>query len=439
MTGLKSFVNRHFKRFGINKKRELTRLLFEISKKEDIPYRKVLSVLPIGQDNYRLIKAQLLKRRFPYSFSQDNHIRPYLPKLEVKPVNRAKIKQGGLKFRPKNVYVEEEVYKCHMAGRIRHLFPGSNFTRIGSLKSYVKKKGPSGINDYNNRCDNVFIVKERFDFFKKCPCTRPAYSCGYHVFNLGFGCPYECVYCYLQEYTNCPGIVLPANIESFFSVFSEYKKKGMRIGTGEFTDSLALDDITQYSSALIDFFSKNPEIIFEFKTKSSNISNLLKLRHKGNIVISWSLNPPDIIKENEFYTATLEERLGSAVACVKAGYRIGFHFDPMISYKGWEKGYSGVVNRLFDEISTNNIAWISIGSLRFNPHLKVIIENRFPENRILDEELLLGFDDKLRYADNCRFTMYKNMLYWIRKRARGVKTYLCMEKTGINEIGRAAI
>lgn len=431
MTGLKSFVERQFKRFGINKKREITRLLFEISKKEAIPYQKSCNNLPIDQNNYHLIKTQLLKRRFPRAFSQNNRIKPYLPKLEIKSANRVKIKQAGFEFKPKNIYIEEEVYKCSMTDRFRRLFPESNFIRIKSIKTYIKEKGSPSISYYNNRCNNVFIVKERFDFFKKCPCTKSAYFCGYHVFNLGFGCPYECVYCYLQEYTNCPGIILPANIERFFSQFSKYKKKGMRIGTGEFTDSLALDNITQYSTALTDFFSKNSEIIFEFKTKSSNISNLLNSKHKGNIVISWSLNPPDIIEENEFYTAPLPERLSSAAACVKAGYKVGFHFDPMVYYRGWETDYEGLVNRLFDNIPARHIAWISIGSLRFNPHLKIIIENRFPENRILDEELLLGFDNKLRYTDKIRFTMYKNMLYWIKKRAKGVKVYLCMEKSGI--------
>lgn len=437
MTGLKSFVERQFKSFGINKKREITRLLFEISKREAIPYRGILKNPPENL-GYRFTKEALLKRRFPQAFSQNSHIAPHLPKLEIRPENRVKVNAAGFKFKPKNVYIEGAVSNSWMAARFKSLFPGATFIRIGSLKAYIKKRRPFGIGDYNRRRDSVFIVKEKSDFFKKCPCTKSAVSCGYHIFNLGFGCPYECVYCYLQEYTNYPGIILPANIESFFSQFSKYSKKRMRIGTGEFTDSLALDDITQYSTALVDFFSKNPGITFEFKTKSANISNLLNLKHRGNIAISWSLNPPNIIKENEFYTASLTERLSSAAACVKAGYRIGFHFDPMVYCKGWEAGYEGLVNRLFDNIPAKHIVWISIGSLRFNPRLKVVIENRFPENKILDEELLLGFDNKLRYTDRIRFTMYRNMLYWIKKRSKGVKVYLCMEKSGISEVsGRA--
>ena len=111
----------------------------------------------------------------------------------------------------------------------------------------------------------------------------------------------ECTYCYLQEYTNSPGIIFPANIESFFKNFNSYKRPGMRIGSGEFSDSLMLDNVTEYSILIADFFKDNKDIIFEFKTKSANIKNLLEARHAGNIVVSWSLNPQGIIDENELF------------------------------------------------------------------------------------------------------------------------------------------
>lgn len=432
MADLKDLVKKQFKKFGVNKKREITRLIYEISKRDKAPYKKILSDLT--DTAYPAIKKELLRKRFPDSFNRFEPLTPYLPKLEIRPANALTIKNERLY--PKNIYLEEAVYGSYLSKRARELFPMAKFHRIRSLKDFVKNDiaGTDPIREYNKRRDNFFIIKEKYDFFKKCPCTRGGFSCGYHIFNLGFGCIFECTYCYLQEYTNCPGIVLPSNIEDFFAAFGGYERPGMRIGTGEFTDSLALDNITQYSVGLIEFFKKKAGISFEFKTKSDNIANILKAKHSGNIVISWSLNPPKIIRQNEFYSASLEKRLNSALECARAGYRVGFHLDPLIHYKEWGKGYSGLINSLFDKLPQDKIAWLSMGTLRFNPCLKTIIENRFPANKILDEELMLDFDNKLRYPAKIRYTMYKNMLYWIRKRARKVPVYLCMEGKDIMSI-----
>ena len=202
----------------------------------------------------------------------------------------------------------------------------------------------------------------------------------------------------------------------------------MRIGTGEFSDSLMLDHITEYSLPIIEFFSKHKNALFEFKTKSSNIENLLKAKHGGNIVASWSLNPQRIIDKNEFFTARLNERIKSAEKCIKAGYKAGFHFDPVIYFKEWKKEYANVIDLLFSRIKPRDIAWISIGTFRFKPELKPIIENRFPDNKILDEELLLGYDNKLRYPYGLRYNMYKFLLNALKRHSKKVPVYLCMEE-----------
>jgi len=436
LTDLKKFVENRFSHFGVNKKRELTRLAYEISKRDKTSYEEILTPFLNRNCAYTTIKQNLLRKRFPSQFNLNDPAAVYLPKLEINSKNALQI--NPVQLHPKNIYIEASAHESFLAKRLKKIFPHARFTQIKSLKHFMDKRGSVrfSIKDYNKRRDNFFVVKERHDFFKRCPCTKYARSCGYHIFNLGFGCIYECTYCYLQEYTNCPGIILPLNTEDFFKKFASYKKPRMRIGTGEFTDSLALDNITQYSIPLIEFFNKNTDTTFELKTKSDNIDNLLKTEHRGNVVISWSLNPEKIIKENEFYTASLNKRLNAALKCTEVGYRVGFHFDPIIYYRNWAMDYQNLVNRLFDKISHKKIAWISLGTLRFNPHLKPIIENRFPGNKILDEELLIGFDNKLRYSDKLRFFIYQNMLDWIRKRAKHADIYLCMEKKNILKEGR---
>jgi len=146
-------------------------------------------------------------------------------------------------------------------------------------------------------------------------------------------------------------------------------------------------------------------------------------------VVSWSLNPQVIIDKEELGTASLKERLQAARMCQADGYRIGFHFDPIIFYPDWQKDYKDVVDEMFNTIK--DIAWISLGTLRFNPSLKHIIENRFPESDIVYQELVIGHDKKMRYYSSLKVEIYKKMFAWIRERDESIPVYLCMEPRDI--------
>lgn len=423
LKSVKRRVKYHFPLLGINKIQEITRLTYEISKKENILPSKI--IFDVQALNYEGIKKNLLERRYPYALSHGELRGAYLPKLELNPLCASDFKER--KFYPKNIFVETASLESCLVKRLKAIFPKARFSEILSLKNYLKCKRNLNIKDYNKRQDTVFVVSENYDFFKKCPCTKGAKACGYHIFNLGFGCIFECTYCFLQGYTNSPGIILPANIDKFFDSFKYYYRKGMRIGTGEFSDSLALDDISEYSYPIIDFFKYYPDVTFEFKTKSSKVENLLKSKHKGNIVVSWSLSPEAIIAQNEYLSAKLKERISAMLSCIRAGYKVGFHFDPIIYFDGWENKYGELIDILFSQVNSRDIAWVSLGTFRFRPELKQVIERRFGDNKILDEELLLGYDNKLRYPHSLRYGIYKFMLKRIHKYSKRLYIYLCME------------
>ena len=424
----KSLIKLTFPDFGVNKAQEITRLLYEISKRENTAPARIINAK--GIKNYNSLRTQLLRKRYPFATQHIRCFKPYLPKIELKHSDLL-INRHKRRFYPRDIFIEKRVRFSCLVRRLKQLFPKSRFREINSLADYVHLHNKSGVKDYNQRQNTLFVINESYDFFKKCPCSSNTLSCGYHIFNLGFGCIFECNYCFLQGYTNSPGVMFPANIEGFFDRFNSYKKPAMRIGTGEFSDSLALDKITEYSIPIIEFFKKHEDVFFEFKTKSAEIKNVLKTNHSGNIVISWSLNPQKIIDDNELLTPTLNERLNAASKCVEAGYKVGFHFDPVIFFSGWEKQYHNLIEALFNKIKPRHIAWISIGTFRFNPRLKPIIERRFPENKILNEELLLGYDNKLRYPYNIRYNIYKEIISRLKKHSGKLNLYLCMEKVSM--------
>lgn len=408
---------------GVNKRQELIRLFYEISRREGVPPLSIARSLD-GED-YKTLKRTLLMRRFPESSDSSQDTKPFLPSIKLSKDFCADTKCRA--FYPKKIFVEEKASHSFLTRKFKAAFPKARFCVIPSLKEFLKSHKRAGIRDYNRRRDTVFIVNQEHDFFKKCPCTKSALGCGYHIFNLGFGCIFDCAYCYLQAYTNVPGLIFPANIEAYFKEFLSYKRPGMRLGTGEFSDSLMLDSLLEYSKPIIEFFNSHPDTVFEFKTKSTQIDHMLSAKHSGNIVVSWSLNPQKIVDENEFFTASLKERLKAAAQCSEAGYKIGFHFDPVIYFPGWQKAYADVVDQLKAAVKPEKIAWVSLGTFRFGPALKQVIEARFPANKILDGELLFGFDGKLRYPDVIRAKIYHFMCESLKSYSKKIPVYLCME------------
>jgi spore photoproduct lyase len=428
---LKNEIEKRFPKFGVNKSREIIRLVFEISKIEKIPPIEILN--SAGQNQYEPLKKTLLLRRYPQTFSKTDLKSYYLPKLEINETPQADV--SNKPFYPKNVYYEPQAKNSRVFENAKRLFADAVFSEIDSLKSFAKNKS-FGVKNFNGRCDNLFLVKEKYDFFKRCPCTSSVVNCGYSIMNLGMGCPYECSYCFLQAYQNIEGIVLPYNAGDYLQDdkiiasargFFNYK----RIGSGEFTDSLVFDHITEFSKPITDFFKKRDEVSFEFKTKSVNVSNLLEAGGQKNIVAAWSVNSLKMQKENEFKTPEIAQRLNAAKDCAKAGFSTAFHFDPIIFYDGWKEGYRETVDMIFDCVPNETIKWISLGTLRMPAAQKTVMENRFPKNEILNGELLLGKDYKLRYDKDLRIEIYKYISSLIKSKKSKCALYLCMEEPEI--------
>ncbi len=406
---------------GVNKRRELVRLVYEIAKRDKITPQEVLP----AQKNlsFESAKKQLLARRYPVTFKTTSKDRFYLPKLELNPDLEADLTPRA--FYPKTIYIESSVRDSELAARVRAAFPAADFKETDG-------KTQVGSPNFSRRLDTLLIHREKYDFLKPCPCSCSAACCGYNLINLGFGCRFECEYCFLQQYQNLHAVLLPANLEEFLSKIDETPfRKGLfdrpRIGSGEFTDSLVFDDLTRYSRQLVPFFRKRPHLQFEFKTKSVNIGGLLEAGGCENVVVSWSVNSAKITDTAEHFTPALSARLAAACEAAKAGYRLGFHFDPVIIYDGWQADYARTVQEMADTLPKEKVAWISVGTLRFSRELKKMIENRFPQNTILDGEFLLDFDGKMRYSDLQRKEVYQFLLPLLRKIFPHAQVYLCME------------
>lgn len=277
---------------------------------------------------------------------------------------------------------------------------------------------------------NLWITRFKGAFLKPCPATGADYlCCQYWTINAQTHCPLDCTYCILQNYLNVPLLTLYANIKGIFqeidTLIQGQPDRLFRMGTGELTDSLALDPLTHFNEQLIRHALKR-KMILEIKTKTDLIRHLPKIPRQ-NVLVSWSLNPDAFIKTEEFKTASLDKRLDTALAVVKKGYRLGFHFDPLLMLPGWNRQYTDLIRKLTREIPEKEVMWISLGSLRFPPSLKKTIEARFPKTKITTAEFVKGLDGKMRYFRPARTELYRKVYGELRKYWPDVFIYFCME------------
>ena len=272
---------------------------------------------------------------------------------------------------------------------------------------------------------------------KPCPGTSSHICCGYYVINAISNCPMDCSYCVLQGYLNNPFLTLYSNWDELLNEIDFFlagnPQSLLRLGTGELSDSLALDPIIPLSEFLVPYFAGKPNGILELKTKSSEIGRLLTLNHRGRTVISWSLNPPNMIEDEEMRTASLDDRIEAAKQCQEKGYPVGFHFDPIIHHAGWEKSYEETLRSVFRRIDPKRVAWISLGGFRYPQQLKAISKQRFPKTKIFLGELFPGRDAKFRYLSEIRVEMYRKMAQWLQDVDPHLFVYLCMESKEVWE------
>jgi spore photoproduct lyase len=284
---------------------------------------------------------------------------------------------------------------------------------------------------------SLFLTRYEGQQVKLCPGTSKDYvCCNYYVVNEATNCPLECSYCILQAYLNNPLLTIYVNLEDMFgqidALLDSQTDRIWRIGTGELTDSLVLDDITGLSTKLIQRYAGKGNVLLELKTKSANIDNLLKLP-AANFVVSWSVNPAAVIASDEHKTATLAERLQAAKKIQEAGFLTGLHFDPVIYDEHWEDGYCQLIRDLRRYLNPDRIAWISIGSLRFPPALGDTIRERFPASAITYREQIRGIDGKMRYIKPLRLQMYQFIVNRLRQWSDELFIYFCMESTDVWE------
>lgn len=342
---------------------------------------------------------------------------------------------------PKRIYVTEDAAQDPLTKRVLSRLPDREVVKLSERKDPISElkhhqPGLSESERFTQGKRELLLTRHRGGWLEHCPGTSEHVCCNLWTVNPGEGCPLDCTYCYLQSYLRRnPTMKLFTNT---WEMFDEIEKQALsspsrlfRVCTGEVMDSLVWDELTDFTCELVPFFARIPNLMLELKSKFASIQNLLDMRdvHQGKTVVSWSVNAPHVSAKDEAFTATLDERIEAAGKVVEAGYRVGFHFDPVVQIPNFEDGYRDTINKIFSVVDPTRVAWISISTLRYRREMQRIMTERFPESQIPFGEQLLAKDDKMRYAQPIRFRMIRFIWDQLRAINSEMPIYMCMESS----------
>jgi spore photoproduct lyase len=285
----------------------------------------------------------------------------------------------------------------------------------------------------------MVIARRRSPFLMACPAGSSRFACcGYMVLTLASNCPMDCSYCFLQEYVaDNPAVQIFSNyidaIDEVDRMTLSAPRRSFRVGTGELADSLAFDSITAMSRDLVEYFSARPNLTLELKTKTDEIDNLLALDSRGRVLVSWTLSTDAVFRSSEHRTASPTARIAAARRVLNAGYRVAFHFDPIVAYPDAERDYSALIDELLDSISAKQISFVSMGGLRMTPALKSAARRRHRADAMLCGEDVLAPDGRYRTFTPLRLRLYRELAAKFKRAGTEIPAYLCMEAPSVHE------
>jgi DNA repair photolyase len=265
--------------------------------------------------------------------------------------------------------------------------------------------------------------------FGRCPVYSEATSCcNLQTIDAVKNCGFGCSYCSIQTMYTDENIIFDEHFAQKLDAIELDPDKHYHIGTGQSSDALMWGNTNGILDDLFRFARKWPNALIEFKTKSKNVEYLLQSDVPNNIMCSWSLNPDIIIENEEHLTPNLTKRLDAARSVVDKGIRIGFHLHPMVIHKGWQQGYLALIKDVIDQFHTDEVVFVSFGSLTFPKPVIKKIRSYGIQSKIHQIPMVLNPEGKMTYPDNIKEQLFRHAYESFKPWHANVFFYLCMEE-----------
>lgn len=182
---------------------------------------------------------------------------------------------------------------------------------------------------------------------------------------------YDCSYCYLK------GAFKNTNVPVIFVNYDDMKEQILKVVqetrntlsedtpiwfyTSDHSDNLAIDHLSEFTSNFFPFFDTLPNVKMEIRTKSANVSRILKLKPSANVEVAFSLNPTEVIEKYELKTPALDMRIAAINTLIDAGWQVGVRFLPLLEIENYQEIYPKFVEYVVSKIDFDKVYSVFIG------------------------------------------------------------------------------
>lgn len=158
--------------------------------------------------------------------------------------------------------------------------------------------------------------------------------------SFGFGCLYNCTYCYMKRHKPI-GLTIATNTDEILnSINNHVQLQNWSKIPNQTHDLFYTYDIScnedfclhlKYHdwNKIFDFFKNHPKAFGSMATKYVN-KNLLSYNPENKIRIRLSLMPEKYRQQLEPKTSTIQERLDFIIPLIESGYDVHLNFSPVI-------------------------------------------------------------------------------------------------------------
>lgn len=282
------------------------------------------------------------------------------------------------------LYIEDAVREHPRTQTILERFPRA---RQIPCERYSQVFNPKAQNFRVQKQKPALILAEKFkNFVLPAP---PGYGIGAqhnYYFSHMLNCLYDCRYCFLQGMYRSAHYVLFVNYEDFVTeignIIQRTPNEIVHFFSGYDCDSLAMEPVSQFVNVFIPVFRELPNACIEFRTKSTQIRNLLKVEPIPNVIIAYSFTPETISRSLEHKVPSMDRRLAAMQRLQQQGWQVGLRFDPLIYQSNYQSQYRQLFETVFKHINPELLHSVSLGSFRLPNGFFRALQKLYPQEKL---------------------------------------------------------
>jgi spore photoproduct lyase len=288
--------------------------------------------------------------------------------------------------------VERAVADHPRTQRIISRLPGATVVQIETYKHIFNR--PKQNFELQKKSPKLILAAKQppFTYPFSANCPQAEFNRAVYV-TPALGCRFDCDFCFLHGMYNSANLVVFVNTEDVFNALDRMEsdeQSPLLTSISYETDLLAMEPICGFTEEWIDFSRNHANIMFECRTRSGQFKRISEIPPSPNFLLSWSLNPQQVITQLEHGAPSLDHRLQAAKEAMAAGWHVRLCFDPVVPIPQWQIEYRVLFEKVFASLEGDKLYDVTTGPFRMGKDFFKRIRRHRPWCDLFYKEMKIG-------------------------------------------------